>query len=88
MSISKLIPDPDVLLAMAPEELAGPVLICLIQLEDSGTKLNRYSYSVGATEGYPGERQPENPDILNRYAANRLRVCTAGPLLPAQRELH
>lgn len=59
MSISSIIQDPDVLLGMAPEELAGPLLICLIDLERSGTKLNRYNYSLGAADGYPERRRPE-----------------------------
>jgi uncharacterized protein (TIGR02391 family) len=57
MSISSLIPDADVLLGMAPEELAGPLLQALIDLEDSGTKLDRYNFSLHAADGYSPEKR-------------------------------
>ena len=64
MSITQLVPDPDVLLRMAPEELAGPLLICLIGMEKSGTKLNRYNFSLNAADGYPDRCRREISQAL------------------------
>ena len=62
MPFDSVIPDSDLLLHMAPEELAGPLLQHLISIEDSGTQLNRYNFSLSAAEGYqnsPRGRQAE-----------------------------
>jgi uncharacterized protein (TIGR02391 family) len=57
MSIKNLIPDHEVLLEMAPEELAGPLLQHLNDLADAGKKLNRYNYSLHCADDYPPEVQ-------------------------------
>ena len=55
MTIHSLIPDPEVLLALEPEELAGVVLEYLNTLDPrSSGQLNRYNFSLPHTvEGYP-----------------------------------
>lgn len=58
-SIAKLIPDPQMLCDMSPEELAGPLLACLKELQDSGNKLNQYDFSLTAADEYPPQRRAE-----------------------------
>jgi uncharacterized protein (TIGR02391 family) len=56
-TINSIIPDPEALLALEPEELAGVVLEYLNSLHpsDSG-QLNRYNFSLPHTvQGYPSE---------------------------------
>ncbi len=55
MGIFELLPDPEALLALEPEELAGVVIQYLNSLPDSGHgQLNRYNFSLPHTvEGYP-----------------------------------
>lgn len=61
MSIHSLIPDPEVLLALEPEELAGVVLEYLNSLDTSSSgQLNRYNFSLSHTvEGYPKALQEQ-----------------------------
>lgn len=55
-SIHALIPNPDDLLALEPEELAGVVLEHLNALSDKGVQLNRYNFSLHHTVAeYPRE---------------------------------
>ena len=63
-SIHNLLPDPDALLALAPEELAGVVLQYLNSVSHSNSgQLNRYNFSLPHTvEGYP----PEYQDRISR----------------------
>lgn len=55
VNLPKLLPDPEALLALEPEELAGVVLQYLNGLPDSDRhQLNRYNFSLPHTvEGYP-----------------------------------
>ena len=54
MSISALIPDPEALLALEPEELAGVVLQYLIFEGDRSGQRNRHNFGLPHTvEGYP-----------------------------------
>ena len=54
MSISALFPDPEALLSLEPEELAGVVLQYLISAGNRSGELNRYNFSLPHTvEGYP-----------------------------------
>ena len=54
MTIAELVPDPDVLLALEPEELAGIVLQYLAALPANDGQLNRYNFSLPHTlQGYP-----------------------------------
>ena len=55
VSIYSLVPDPDAILALAPEELAGVVLQYLNSLSDSNRgQLNRYNFSLSHTvQDYP-----------------------------------
>jgi hypothetical protein len=55
-SIHDLIPNPDNLLALEPEELAGVVLEHLNTLSDKGDQLNRYNFTLHHTVAeYPRE---------------------------------
>lgn len=64
VSIHMLLPDPEALLALAPEELAGVVLQYLNALSDPNSGLlNRYNFSLPHTvEGYP----PQYRDRISR----------------------
>ncbi len=54
MTIAELVPDPDSLLALEPEELAGVVLQYLATLPANDGQLNRYNFSLPHTlQGYP-----------------------------------
>ncbi len=54
MTIAELVPDPDSLLALEPEELAGVVLQYLASLPTTSGQLNRYNFSLPNTlQGYP-----------------------------------
>jgi uncharacterized protein (TIGR02391 family) len=54
VSMSALFPDPEALLALETEELAGVVLQYLIASGNGGGQLNRYNFSMPRTvEGYP-----------------------------------
>lgn len=56
--IWELIPDPDALLALQPEELAGYILKYLNSLPQN--RISRHGYSMRSTvEGYPRNRQRE-----------------------------
>jgi len=56
LSIHSLLPDPEALLALEPEELAGVVLQYLVSAEEEGVKLNRYNFSLPHTvQDYPHE---------------------------------
>ena len=56
MRICELIPDPEALLALEPEELAGVVLQYLNILEENSGSFNRYNFSLpGRAQGYPEE---------------------------------
>lgn len=61
MKLNELIPDPRVVLEMAPEELAGPLLRCLIDPSDKSPrpKINRYNFTLHCADGYPPEIQDE-----------------------------
>ena len=63
MRIFDIIPDPDTLLALEPEELAGLVLEYLNSLppESAQTLLNTHNFSIDphVVEGYPRQRQNE-----------------------------
>src|SRR5574341_114760 len=56
-SISSIIPDPETLLALEPEELAGVVLEYLNSLSENDLgQLNRYNFSLPHTvQGYPSQ---------------------------------
>lgn len=58
-AIYSLVPDPEAILALPPEELAGVILEHLHSLtEGERSRLNRYNYSLSSTvEGYPQEYQ-------------------------------
>lgn len=55
MKLNELMPDSVFLLQMAPEELAGPLLQCLVDPRDQTPKpkINRYNYTLHCAEGYP-----------------------------------
>lgn len=54
MTIAELLPDPDALLALEPEELAGILLQYLAALPENDGQLNRYNFSLPHTlQGYP-----------------------------------
>jgi uncharacterized protein (TIGR02391 family) len=54
VTIAELVPDPDALLALEPEELAGVVLQYLAALPANDGNLNRYNFSLPHTlQGYP-----------------------------------
>jgi len=56
MRICDLIPDPEALLALEPEELAGVVLQYLNSLEENSPSFSRYNFSLPErVEGYPRE---------------------------------
>jgi uncharacterized protein (TIGR02391 family) len=56
MRICELIPDPEALLALEPEELAGVVLQYLNSLEENSSSFSRYNFSLPErVEGYPKE---------------------------------
>jgi len=56
MRICDLIPDPEALLALEPEELAGVVLQYLNSLEEDSPSFNRCNFSLWKrVEGYPEE---------------------------------
>lgn len=59
VNLHELLPDPEALLALAPEELAGVVLQYLNGLSESDSgQLNRYNFSLPHTvEGYPQQYQ-------------------------------
>ncbi len=58
MAIWDLIPDPDALLALEPEELAGVVLQHLASQGPRASDLNRYNFGLEHTvKGYPREKQ-------------------------------
>lgn len=59
MTLSDLIPDPQVVLEMAPEELAGPLLQCLIHLSEHGTKPNRYNFTLHCADECPADRRED-----------------------------
>jgi uncharacterized protein (TIGR02391 family) len=61
MRLNELIPDPRVVLEMAPEELAGPLLQCLVDTQDQSPrpKINRYNFTLHCADGYPPELQDE-----------------------------
>ncbi len=63
-SIHSLLPDPEILLALEPEELAGYILEYLNSLSDrERAQLNRYNFSLAHTVAdYP---QPHRTDIAN-----------------------
>ncbi len=56
--IHDLIPDPDVLLSLEPEELAGYVLETL-QSQSQYSGINRDNYTIPTNLGYPENRQEE-----------------------------
>src|SRR6266849_4203377 len=60
-TISQLLPDPELLLSLEPEDLAGVVLDYLNSLSDEESgQLNRYNFSLPHTvAGYPPERYKE-----------------------------
>ena len=64
--IHALIPDPEALLALEPEELAGAVLQCLNSLNSSSSgQLNRYNFSLPNTvQEYPPEYQTRISEAL------------------------
>src|ERR1035441_8441560 len=54
MSIFSIIPDPEAILALQPEELAGILLQYLNSLPENAQELNRYNFSLPHTvQGYP-----------------------------------
>ncbi len=56
LTIHSLLPDPEALLALEPEELAGVVLQYLVSAENEGTQLNRYNFGLPYTvQEYPTE---------------------------------
>lgn len=59
LSINKLLPDPEVVLALEPEELAGVLIEYLNASEGTNNgQLNRYNFSLPHTvEGYPRQCQ-------------------------------
>ena len=59
MPLWELIPDAEALLALEPEELAGPLLQDLNNLpQGSGGQLNRYNYTLPHTlTGFPADQQ-------------------------------
>ena len=58
MAIWDLIPDPDALLALEPEELAGVVLQHLMSQGTRASDLNRYNFGLEHTvKGYPRDKQ-------------------------------
>lgn len=64
-TITSLIPDPNVLLALEPEELAGSLLELLNILEDGNRRnniLHRGNFSLSCAGGYP----PEYEDRIQR----------------------
>ena len=62
MKLTTLIPDPDDLLALTPEELAGSVLEYLHALHPSDRgNLNRYNFGLGS--------------VLNDYPTEKARQC-------------
>jgi len=70
MSISDLFPDPEALLSLEPEELAGVVLQYLISAGNRSGELNRYNFSLPHTvEGYPGAyRQRISEALMEAWA--------------------
>src|SRR5262245_24651293 len=61
MRLNELIPDFRVVLEMAPEELAGPLLQCLVDTQDRSRwpKINRYNFTLRRADGYPQELRDE-----------------------------
>ncbi|MEE8571429.1 MAG: hypothetical protein V3S97_10670 [Candidatus Bathyarchaeia archaeon] len=56
MSIQSIIPDPEALLALEPEELAGVILEYFNSISDRSSDLNRYNFTLPHTvRGYPKE---------------------------------
>ncbi len=54
MTIDAIMPDPEALLTLEPEEVAGVVLEYLNTLSANGHNLNRYAFSLEQTvQGYP-----------------------------------
>lgn len=64
--IHEVIPDPEVLLELEPEELAGPLLRCLNSLEEGERGLlNRYNYSLPNTvREYPPQHRERISEAL------------------------
>lgn len=57
-SIHSILPDPEILLTMEPEELAGVVIQYLNSLPDGHPNLNRYNFGLPhIVEEYPGGQQ-------------------------------
>lgn len=65
-SIASLIPEPETVLSLEPEELAGVVLEYLNSLSNSESgQLNRYNFSLPHTvKGYPPQYQNELSEAL------------------------
>lgn len=58
VSLNSLVPDPEAVLALEPEELAGVVLQYLNSAGPNSGQLNRYNFSLPHTvQGYPAEYQ-------------------------------
>lgn len=56
MSIQSIIPDPEALLALEPEELAGVILEYFNSISDRSSDLNRYNFTLPHTvRRYPKE---------------------------------
>ncbi len=64
--IYEIVPDPDVLMALDPEEIGGVVLEFLNSLDASESgMMNRYNFSLLHTvEGYPSEFREKASEIL------------------------
>lgn len=64
-SIYDIVPDPEVLLALEPEEVAGVVLEYLNGLPENSGQLNRYNFSLPHTVGqYPHHLQERLSRVL------------------------
>src|SRR5688572_30007020 len=64
--ISELIPNPDDILRLEPEELGGVIMEFLHSMTPENRKglLNRYNFSLSAAEGYPHAKKQEIAEVI------------------------
>jgi uncharacterized protein (TIGR02391 family) len=80
--LKDVLPDPDALLALEPEELAGYVLEYLNALPPDSSELNRHNFHLPHTvQGYPQGRQKE---ILGALMEAWVWLEREGLLIPTQ----